>query len=633
MQPHEHIQIKESFLVGKALLIFTSVFVSLGVFLFGFEQGLMSSLITNNYFKLYYHDPTPAEIGIMIAILEIGALFSSFVAGRVGDLVGRKKTIRYGSFIFVVGALIQFLSPNILILSAGRLIGGIAIGFLTTIVPCYQSEISPPTDRGFYACAEFTGNIIGYGASIWVDYGFSFLESDASWRSPLFVQFGMGLLLWLGTFVIVETPRWLLNHDHDLEGMIVIADMYADGDVEDEHARNEYRNIKESVLIDRIEGGERSYQYLFKRYAKRLSVACFGLLFSQLNGINLISYYAPMIFESAGWVGRKAIFMTGINAIIYILSTIPPWYLVDSWGRKPLLMSGALLMGIPLYLAGYSLFLNNDYTAAVVVTCIIIANAAFGYSWGGIGWLLPSEILPLPVRSKGAAIATATNWLSNFIVGLASPILLDQIKWKTYLIPASFCILSFFAVWYLFPETKGLSLEEMGSVFDDKSSIFSYHGAGTNGNGSDSRSGSFSIQSNSNYGSTQERRLSNAEFVTDSVQTAASMARNPATMRPELDDNIIAGASSPAQLAAASSGPASSSIKPVKSDNTSIASIDGSGYAADAVIQEIEPPSFEDILMFKVQEQSRSCFCIEWFTGSQKKKQKTTNDEESRLLQ
>ncbi|CAL1182203.1 unnamed protein product [Candida parapsilosis] len=412
--------------------------------------------------------------------------------------------------------------------------------------------------------------------------------------------------------------------------MIVIADMYADGDVEDEHARNEYRNIKESVLIDRIEGGERSYQYLFKRYAKRLSVACFGLLFSQLNGINLISYYAPMIFESAGWVGRKAIFMTGINSIIYILSTIPPWYLVDSWGRKPLLMSGALLMGVPLYLAGYSLYLNNDYTAAVVVTCIIIANAAFGYSWGGIGWLLPSEILPLPVRSKGAAIATATNWLSNFVVGLVSPILLDQIKWKTYLIPASFCMLSFFAVWYLFPETKGLTLEDMGSVFDDKSSIFSYHAAGTNGNGGGSSSG-ISIHSSSNYGSTQERRLSNAEFVTDSVQTAASMARNPATMRPELDDNIIAGASSPAHL---SSGGPSSSIKPVKSDGTSTASIDGSAYAADAIIQEIEPPAFEDILMFKVKEQSRPFFFVEWFTRSQKKKQKKrTTDEESRLLQ
>ncbi|KAI5961374.1 HGT3 [Candida pseudojiufengensis] len=613
---HKHIQIKDSFLVGKALLNFTSIFVSLGVFLFGFEQGLMSSLITNEFFKSYYHEPKPAAIGIMISILEIGALFSSFIAGRVGDLVGRKKTIRYGSFIFVIGALIQFLSPTIFILSCGRLIGGVAIGFLTTIVPIYQSEISPPTDRGFYACAEFTGNIIGYAASIWVDYGFSFFESNTSWKSPLFVQFMMGVFLWLGTYIIVETPRWLLNHDHDLEGMVVIADMYADGDVEDEHAKNEYRNIKEGVLIDRIEGGERSYQYLFKRYAKRLSVACFGLFFSQMNGINLISYYAPMIFESAGWVGRQAIFMTGINSIIYVLSTIPPWYLVDSWGRKPLLMVGALFMGIPLYIAGYSLYLDDKYTAAVVVTSIIIANAAFGFSWGGIGWLLPSEILPLPVRSKGAALATATNWLSNFIVGLASPILLDEIKWKTYLIPATSCIISFFAVWYLFPETKGLSLEEMGSVFDDKSSIFSYHASGNVG------SNSSSANSLNNYGSTTERRPSQSVNEPETVQTAAMMARNPATMRPELD-NLIVGGSTSNIIPAAST----SSLKPVKSDAGSIASFDMNNVD---VVQEIEPPTLKQILDYKLREQNKPSFISELFNKNEKKK---NNDEENRLLE
>ncbi|KAM9887321.1 hypothetical protein OXX79_013734, partial [Metschnikowia pulcherrima] len=116
-------QVKESMLVGKLLLNFTSIFVSLGVFLFGFEQGLMSSLLTNKYFKNYYNNPSPAEIGTMIAILEIGALFSSFEAGKVGDKIGRRRTIRLGSFIFVVGGIIQATSPNIIALGLGRLIG------------------------------------------------------------------------------------------------------------------------------------------------------------------------------------------------------------------------------------------------------------------------------------------------------------------------------------------------------------------------------------------------------------------------------------------------------------------------------------------------------------------------------
>lgn len=573
---HHGLQIKESFLVGRALLNFTSIFVSLGVFLFGFEQGLMSSLLTNKYFKSYYKNPTPVEVGSMIAILEIGALFSSFVAGRIGDKIGRRRTIRWGSFIFVVGGLIQATSVNILNLSVGRFISGIAIGFLTTIIPCYQSEISPPDDRGFYACLEFTGNIIGYSSSIWVDYGFSFLENNLSWRSPLFIQCIVGFLLYVGLFVIVETPRWLLDKNHDIEGMIVISDLYADGDVEDEEVKAEFRKIKENILIARVEGGERSYRYMVSRYAKRLSVACFSQMFAQLNGINVVSYYAPMIFESAGWVGRQAILMTGINSLVYVASTIPPWYLVDGWGRKPLLLSGAVLMAIPLYLIAYSLFLNNIYTPRIVVGCVIVFNAAFGASWGPIPWMM-NEVLPNSVRSKGAATLTATNWLFNFIVGEMTPILLDSIEWRTYLIPATSCILSFACVYLLFPETKGLSLEDMGSVFDDNSSIFSFHSSNSN-----------------SYGSTDERRQSSSHEVADPFrQSAAAIARNPALMRPELD-GLITGTPPPAPP---HGHVPHVNLKPVKSDASSF-SVDLENVSP----QEIEPPSFDEIFQYKLNE-------------------------------
>lgn len=577
---NHHIQIKESFLVGRALLVFTSMFVSLGVFIFGFEQGIMSSLITNPYFKAYYDQPTPVEIGIMISILEIGALGSSFVAGKIADKAGRRRSIRYGSLIFIVGGICQVTSPNIWYLSLGRFIAGIAIGFLTTVVPCYQSEISPSHHRGFYACLEFTGNIIGYSTSIWVDYAFSFIETDLSWRSPLIIQVLIGSLLYFGTFVIVETPRWLLDHDHDIEGMIVIADLYADGDVEDEHAKNEYRNIKESVLIDRIEGGERSYKYLFKRYAKRLSVACFSQMFAQLNGINLISYYAPLIFESAGWVGRDAILMTGIDSIVYVLSTIPPWFLVDNWGRKPLLLSGAILMGTPLYVTAYSLYLNNHFTPVTVVLCMLISMAAFGYSWGPIPWLM-SEVFPNSVRSKGAACSTATNWLCNFLVGLGSPILLDLIEWKTYLIPATSCAISFFAVGYLFPETKGISLEDMGSVFDDKSSIFSYHSTG----GTSSTTGS----------NRSIRHFDTVEGPSDILQQShvsiVRNARRPSRVARAEGDMIIKPTSPPPQI----------TTPLLKADgmSPSMVSMDAMLPQENTVPEEIEPPTFEQIVKFK----------------------------------
>lgn len=565
--------------MGKALLNFTSIFVSLGVFVFGFEQGVMSSLLTNHYFKDYYGNPLPAAVGSMIAILEIGALFSSVVAGKVGDKIGRRRTIRYGAFIFATGGLIQASSVNILNLSAGRLIAGIAIGLLTTIIPCYQGEISPPDDRGFYGCLEFTGNIVGYSLSIWVDYAFSFIEGDISWRSPLYVQFFVGLLLWLGSFVIVETPRWLLDHNHDCEGMIVIADLYANGDIEDEFAKTEYRNIKESVLIARVEGGERSYHYLFTKYTKRLSIACFSQMFAQLNGINIISYYAPMIFESAGWIGRQAILMTGINSIIYVLSTIPPWFLVDKWGRRPILMSGALTMGTPLFVIAWSLWLNNEYTPHTVVFGVIVTNAAFGYSWGPIPWLM-SEVFPNSVRSKGAAISTATNWFFNFVVGQMTPILLDTIHWKTYLIPGTSCLLSFFCVYFLFPETKGLTLEDMGSVFDDKSSVFSFHSSG--------------------YQATDELRARSQSIDATVSGSNVSIGRNP--VNKSFMDN------------------ASPLIAPQTSSSQNPINRISTNDPLD-VIAEIQPPSVSEILKFKKQEQAQGFMSI--FRSSNKEEQES----------
>lgn len=455
-------------LTGKALLYFTTVFVSLGVFLFGYDQGVMSGIITSPYFLDYFNQPSRAEIGTMVAILEVGALASSLLVGRVGDIIGRRKTIMYGSLIFIIGGAIQSFTIGIKTMILGRTISGIGVGFLSTIVPVYQSEISPPHNRGKLACIEFTGNIVGYSSSVWVDYACSYIKSDASWRLPLFLQCVIGGLLFLGSFIIVETPRWLLDHDHDDEGMQVIANLHGGGDILHPASRQEFKEIKESVFLERMDG-KRTYKQMWKKYKKRVLIAMSSQMFAQLNGINVISYYAPLVFEQAGWVGRQAILMTGINSIVYIMSTIPPWYLSDRWGRRFILLSGALIMAVSLSLISYFMYLSVSYTPTAVVILVIIYNAFFGYSWGPIPWLYPPEILPLSVRAKGASLSTASNWLFNFIVGEATPILQELITWRLYLIHAFSCMCSFICVYFLYPETMGVNLEDMGSLFGDKS--------------------------------------------------------------------------------------------------------------------------------------------------------------------
>jgi len=280
------------------------------------------------------------------------------------------------------------------------------------------------------------------------------------------MQCVIGSILGAGSLLIPESPRWLIDNDKEMEGLRVIADLHG-GDPDDPIAMAVYQEIKDKVREVRESGEGRSYRQMWKKYKRRVLLAMSSLAFAQLNGINVISYYAPRVFEEAGWIGRQAILMTGINSVIYVLSTIPTWYLVDYWGRRAILLSGAVVMAGALMATGWWMYLDIPETPNAVVFCVIIFNAAFGYSWGPIPWLYPPEILPLPVRAKGVSISTATNWAFNWIVGEVTPYLQDAIEWRLYPMHAFFCILSFILVYFLYPETKGVPLEEMDAVFGE----------------------------------------------------------------------------------------------------------------------------------------------------------------------
>ncbi|CDK25352.1 unnamed protein product [Kuraishia capsulata CBS 1993] len=451
---------------GQRLLYMTSIFVSLGVFMFGYDQGVMSGIITERNFVQFFDDPTRIQIGTMVAILELGALLASLAVGTVSEKIGRKRTIILGAFVFVSGGLCQSLAPNLAILSVGRVVSGIGVGLLSTIVPVYQSEISPSHARGRLACIEFTGNIFGYSASVWVDYACSFFPGAISWRGPLLAQCVLGTFLLVGGFFIVESPRWLLAKDMDTEGYRVLNLLFADSPAGT--ARKEFEAIKENVYQERVltPPEKRTYREMFRTHKYRVFIACSALMWAQLVGINLISYYAPMVFEEAGFEGRAALLMTGINSLIYLASTVPTWFLVDQWGRRPIFISGGIMMGFALSFIAYIMWLQKSYTPACVAVLVVIYNAAFGYSFGPLAWLYAPEIFAdSTMRSKGVSLSTATNWFFNFLVGEGSPALLELITWRLYLIHAVFCFGAVFFVYKLYPETNGVELEDMDKLF------------------------------------------------------------------------------------------------------------------------------------------------------------------------
>lgn len=466
---------------GNRLVYFTSAFVSLFVSLFGYEQGVCSGILSFVTFKAYFNHPNPTEIGLMISILEIGAMISSLLVSRLSDRLGRKRTILIGTAVFIVGGLFQTFAGNLFLFAVGRVFSGFGVGILSTIVPSYQCEISPSEDRGKLVCGEFTGNIAGYALSVWVDYFCYFIQNigDArkkpysfaaalSWKLPLFIQVLIAFVLLLGGFFIVESPRWLLDVDMDQQGFHVLCLLY-DSSPDPDKARKEFFKIKDSILQERrlIPKSERSWRKMFANYPLRIFIACSALAFAQFNGINIISYYAPMVFEEAGFKDSEALLMTGINGLVYLLSTIPPWFLVDRWGRRPILISGGFSMALCFALISYFMYLNKSFTPSLVAFLVIVYNASFGYSWGPIGFLIPPEVYPLAVRSKGVSLSTATNWLANYIVGQLTPVLQLSLGWIMYLFPMTSCLICIVVVYFFYPETKGVELEDIDRLFDE----------------------------------------------------------------------------------------------------------------------------------------------------------------------
>lgn len=466
---------------GTRLVYFTSAFVSLFVSLFGYEQGVCLGILTFVTFQMFFNYPTAAEIGVVISVLEIGAMVSSLLVSRVLDKFGRKRTILLGTAVFIVGGTLQSFAPNLWVFGIGRVLSGFGVGILSTMVPLYQCEISPVEERGKLVCGEFTGNIAGYCLSVWVDYFSFFLQNigdarlnprsfwaQVSWRLPLFVQVALAIILLVGGIFIVESPRWLLDVDKDSKGFHVLCLLY-DDDPDPEKAKNEFFLIKNSILKERLATPklERTWSHLLRNYRLRVFIACLALAYAQFNGINIISYYAPMVFEQAGFNDSKALLMTGINGIVYLASTIPPWFLVDRWGRKPILISGGISMAVCLLSIAGVLRLDVAATPLLVAVLVIVYNASFGFSWGPIGFLIPPEVFPLAVRSKGVSLSTASNWFANYVVGQLTPILQEGIGWAMYIIPATSCILSVLTVYWIYPETMGVELEDIDRLFED----------------------------------------------------------------------------------------------------------------------------------------------------------------------
>ncbi|KAK9471334.1 general substrate transporter [Dipodascopsis tothii] len=302
-------------------------------------------------------------------------------------------------------------------------------------------------------------------------------------------------MLGVGVMFMHQSPRWLMDKGREEECLQTIATIRG-RDVESEAVILEYLEIKAQYLFEvetrkemfpQYQDGSTRSSFLLAVHSylklvnntsmlRRTSAAVLVMLFQQWTGINAILYYAPTIFQSLGLTSNTvSILATGVVGILQWLPTIPTALYIDRIGRRPLLMYGGIGMAAcHLTIAGISGRYEDSWDthgsagwACVVMVWLYIVVYAF--SWCTGAWILVSEVFPLGLRAKGVSLGVSSNWLNNFAIGLATPSILETLRFGTYLFFGGMGVLSAIWVYFLVPETKGRTLEEMDEIFYDKS--------------------------------------------------------------------------------------------------------------------------------------------------------------------
>lgn len=480
-----------------------TVFASMGGLLYGYNQGVFSSVLA-----MYSFDQRMASAvkdsgkkGWMVAILELGAWLGSLVTGYLADKLSRRYTIFLAVVIFIIGAIVQVTAQAPDSIYGGRFVVGLGIGSLSMIVPLYNAELAPPEVRGSLVALQQFAITFGILVSFWIDYGTNYIggtagtQSEAAWRLPLALQIVPAMILGVGTFFLPFSPRWLVNQGREEEALEVLArtrslppdselvsieflEIKAQYLFEKETLEIKYPQWQDGTFSSDFKVGFYSYLSLIRTptLRKRVIVATVTMFFQQFTGINAILYYAPTIFQNLGLTGNTiSLLATGVVGIVMFLATIPAVLYVDRVGRKPVLISGAFIMAACHIIVAVisSQFQDSwpNHVAAGWAACVFvwIFSIAFGYSWGPCAWIIVSEIWPLSVRAKGVSIGASSNWMNNFIIGQVTPPMMEHLRYGTFIF---FGVFSFLGGLFIFmiPETSGLTLEEMDTVFGSEGS-------------------------------------------------------------------------------------------------------------------------------------------------------------------
>ncbi|ETW84398.1 MFS sugar transporter [Heterobasidion irregulare TC 32-1] len=458
---------------GRKLTAALAFVAGTGFTLFGYDQGVMSALLTASQWEKVFpqtvasggHSNHATLQSFVVAIYEIGCLLGALSNLWVGDRLGRRKTIVLGGIIMIIGAILQATSFSYAQMVVARIVTGLGNGLNTSTVPAYHAECSSAVKRGSFIMIE--GSLITFGImlSCWIDFGLFWVNgSSAQWRVPIALQIVFALIMIGAIMFLPESPRWLVKHGHDAEAIAVIAAL-DNKPFTNHEVQQLYHGIRDALLIEGQSDidGEANLSELFtgglSQNFRRASLGVIVQCFQQITGINLITYYATLLFERLGLDDVKSRIIAACNGTEYFFASLIAIGLIERVGRRKLMLSTAFGQCITMVLLAILGSIDNSASRIISTALLFVFNTFFAIGWLGMTWLYPAEIVGIRIRAPANALSTASNWIFNFMVVMVTGPSFQNINWGTYIVFASLNAFIIPVVYFFFPETAGRSLE------------------------------------------------------------------------------------------------------------------------------------------------------------------------------
>ncbi|CAA0838497.1 D-xylose-proton symporter-like 2 [Striga hermonthica] len=459
----------EEFSVVSAVLPF--LFPAFGGLLFGYDIGATSSATISiqsaTLSGISWYNLSAVDIGLITSGSLYGALIGSILAFNVADFLGRRRELILSSVMYLLGALVTALAPTFAVLVIGRFIYGIGIGLAMHAAPMYIAETAPSQIRGqLISLKEFfivLGMVIGYIA------GSLLVDTAAGWRYMYGISSPLALVMGFGVWWLPASPRWILLKAMQGKGDVQVLRQNAIDCLcrlrGEALAGSAPRQVDE-ILVELShvrEEQEATIGEMFQgKCLKALTIGGGLVLFQQITGQPSVLYYAATILQSAGFsAAADATKVSILLGLLKLVMTGVAVLVVDRLGRRPLLLGGVSGITISLFLLGlYYTYLGEVH--AVAVAALLVYVGCYQLSFGPIGWLMISEIFPLRLRGRGLSIAVLINFGANALVTFAFSPLKELLGVAIlFFIFGGIAILSLIFIFFIIPETKGLTLEEI----------------------------------------------------------------------------------------------------------------------------------------------------------------------------